>query len=455
MTEAVSFFEVIQLYFGDSIIGILFLVAMLYFWKHASNTEKKVSSMVVVTGVLVVFNPVSYYIVVKLGENEAYYRFLWMCPCLLMVAYLIIKNFSHASTVGKKLCMGIICVAVYLYCGGINVLLGWTCPENIYQLDNDVVEIADLMRELSEGQRVVFMDNGTLSNNIRQYDANVLIVESNNDRINQVLCTDKPDFAGAYVRQYVVYNKPDYIAIEKERLETNCVIEAAGLSWTGASENYNLYETKWEEIEVDNNRLAALCDETITLINTEYAIVPELEDEYEFLYVNDLFSDCDEKRVKKVIEIANELMVEAVIINDCANTEMYWTGEIERMLDALQMPYICNAEESQILNYEEFTVCVTNYDRECMEVLKEIREKGHIVLITDEPVGKRLEDGTVEWQDNECEATIADLSNIEKIISKAEGKWQRYIDEELGINELITDEEEDNILTLVRISNGI
>lgn len=384
MLEVESFGSVIQRYFAESGMLVFFLIALLFFYWKETGTERKFTICIVAVALVCVFNPLAFWVIRKLGESESYYRFIWMCPILILIAYLLIQIFSGLKSGIQKSALVLMCICCGGMIGGVDTLIKWEIPTNIYQMDDDVVQIADLMDEFSGGERVVFMDNGTLSENMREYNANICETSVSDHYLNQVLYTDLSCFFGLYVRNYVVYNEVDYIAIEKERSGTISVLDGAGLKRVAASEGYYLYQTEWEKIIEDSSMLESYCGEMVTVMNPEYIWIENLGQEYDFLYLTGSFTYYDEVRMQDLVDVANGMDVDAVIINDDFIGNGWTKEQIDAALSGLNMPYLYNIGDVKHLDFEEVTICIGTDTNDAYQARKQANADNSVIMAVPE-----------------------------------------------------------------------
>lgn len=405
-------------------------------------------------GLLCLLNPVVFRVVSLLGERETYYRLLWIVPILLGSGYLCVKVFTAAKTkYQKNLVLGIL--AVFLAVTGSATWIDFfRVPSNIYQMDDDVIQIADAIEELSPGKRVGFLSNGDIDDLIRQYNANICLFMNGTHEINLMIVNEWIDYGGAYVRQRMAFLKPEYIAIKKESIKVVHLLKSSGIDIVFESDNYYLFEVKSDEIEADNAYLAGFTKEKITALNVEYMDLPQSDGEYEFLYAVNLFSSFDEQRIEEVITIAKELEVDAMIVNDEMPSAQLSQEECIRYLEESGIPFVYNQSEEHILEYHDMAIyTASNAEGILGETEQEfIRERlegeKSLLLITDELVN------TASKQS--ISSGILDLTAEEKqvIVNYARAdKWQKAILDK-GVYGFTQNTADSHIITLIRVNGN-
>ena len=85
MSAAENFVSVIEQYFGQGMFLVLFVIAYVIFYRRSNERIRK-GLIAGTIGVLCFLNPITFRIISALGEQETYYRLIWMVPVLLGAA---------------------------------------------------------------------------------------------------------------------------------------------------------------------------------------------------------------------------------------------------------------------------------------------------------------------------------------------------------------------------------
>lgn len=88
MTGDNTILTIFQNYFGQTIIGTLFILSVVY-CLLTNKKQKKLFLVGILLVVLFVYNDLSRILIEFIGEKETYYRFIWMLPVTLIIAYAI------------------------------------------------------------------------------------------------------------------------------------------------------------------------------------------------------------------------------------------------------------------------------------------------------------------------------------------------------------------------------
>lgn len=93
---------IFQNYFGHTVIGVLFFVSVIYCLLTIPK-QKKVFLMGILLVILFVFNDLSRILIQFMGEQETYYRFLWILPITPIISYAITDIISKYKRLDNRL----------------------------------------------------------------------------------------------------------------------------------------------------------------------------------------------------------------------------------------------------------------------------------------------------------------------------------------------------------------
>lgn len=172
-----GFFDVLQQFMGGNPLYAFVPCAIFLLLMNLSKGHRKAGIFAMAMFVLLIFNPISYRILLgKFGLQATYYRLLWMIPNVPLLAYLIyeaIRTIKDAK--GRMFLVIMICLAIF----ATNVRPeNLRLPSNIYQVSDDVVGICDQLEELI-GERgetnANIVTDPIICNVVRQYDAHICL----------------------------------------------------------------------------------------------------------------------------------------------------------------------------------------------------------------------------------------------------------------------------------------
>lgn len=447
MQNIETFAEALNLYLTNNILVMIFLVAAVYILIKSEKNTKRYIVAVAISAALFVFNGIVFLVADKLGENTTYYRFFWMCPVVLLSAYLLIELFfSDKIEKRKKGLLSLICIAYFLLNYSQSILNWKNIPANVYRLDNDIIQIADMIDEHSGGRRVRFLDNGLISAHIREYNANMIISNDGTVFLNEILYTDDTDYLGKEVMEFMNMNGSEYIAVEQDKYGTNRVFENAGFSRIGKSDNYNLYHVDYEVMLAYFTELEAVLQEKQIYLNSETLFLEGLEKEYQYLYVTDLWDGVTAEQRNDVIEIANDFQVDGVIINGSTDSTVT-EAQIEEDLQELQVPYWYHGGDLQIVKEENFSIIMVNEEADSEDLIQlkaDMSETKHTILVTQEALQSDKTDEAL-WK----QITDADNAVIEVLTDGDESHLKEMLND--NIMQYSAQNVEEGFMTLIRM----
>jgi len=284
MTNAETIWNVISWYYGNSTpIGLLLIVMTVYLL-----AKKKEYRYYTVGGLFfsfLILNQLTYRVITKLGEGSTYYRFLWMFPVSLLAAWFLLKILERVESGWiKAVCVIMAGCLVFLY-SGMGTSEWFRLPENIYQMPEDQIQIADLIDEVTDGERVNVYAEDSLLYGIREYNANIcLVTEGERGYLYHIITEDDPNASGNLMLGIIVNAKIDYIAVRKEYSGAKVALNSGGCVKVGQTDNYALYYVDQERLQADLYHTYNSDWNTATVITgVEDVMVQGTEGEQQFL----------------------------------------------------------------------------------------------------------------------------------------------------------------------------
>lgn len=445
MQTSNSFWNVCQQYFSESAVLVLFVIALIVLTRDW-NREKKIGAFLFgCASMLLLYNELTYRVLVMLGEGSTYYRFFWIMPIMLLVACLVVKIFFSLDVkkrAGLALLLG---VAIAFF--SARQASDWLhFPENVYQMDEDVMQVADALMEVTGGEPTYLFDNGDLEETIRQYDARVMFTRSEVlplDAITEGLTTN---LLGKDVQEAIRENHCRYIALNKLEKLVCKVMESAGLSLVSETDNYYIYRVDNILLYDDESKCRKLAEGFGKQVNVEYIPISGLNEEYEYIYLSDLGAYEDEETYMQLIDKISLRNPTGVIINDRLSENANWQEKYKETLDGLQIPYYCNNQEIQLIEQGEFNICLLDNTVEIMGVtLQELQE----VLNGTEPVILVLS-SRLEPEMTELYTIVAESASTVRVLSAQKSEYEKELIGE-SVLQFATPVDENQIFNMVRI----
>lgn len=146
--------ETFQKYNGSGLILTWFMVAWFYLLLTERKRQNRVLFVYMPAGVLLLFfNPLFFKVLEGLTEEAIYFRFLWLLPITMVLAYSVVKIGNSLKGIRKGI-FSVVAVLLIVLSGK----LVYTNPlfagaENPYHVPQDVVEICDAIHV--EGREVI------------------------------------------------------------------------------------------------------------------------------------------------------------------------------------------------------------------------------------------------------------------------------------------------------------
>lgn len=197
--------ETFQKYSGNGLLICWFLVAWFYLLLCEKKKEKRVLFVYMPAVLLLLFfNPIFYKVFGNLTEEAIYFRFLWILPITIVIAYTVIKIYN--ILVGRKKYIFVFLSFVLIMFSGRLVYLNplFERAENEYHVPREVIEICDIIEV--EGREVLAAFPKEFVLYVRQYSATVCM---------------------PYGRTAFSYYDPFYQAMDEEVIEVKKLAELA------------------------------------------------------------------------------------------------------------------------------------------------------------------------------------------------------------------------------------
>lgn len=157
---------------GSGMLTALYVCMLVLLFFKEEETYKRI--LVVYLPLMwlgILFLPITYKVIAEIIDEELYYRFFWMLPMTMTIAYGFVKIYSWYHGRCKKLIAALL-VAVIMF-GGDFVYDNWrySAADNKYHVPQSVVDICDLIH--AEGREVMAVFPAELMQYVRQYDSTI------------------------------------------------------------------------------------------------------------------------------------------------------------------------------------------------------------------------------------------------------------------------------------------
>ncbi len=242
-------------YGGNGLLLLYFAVALIYILVREKNKGvRKLLGAYPLAMLCLFFVPLVPFLVCKVaGEEETFYRFLWIIPMTIVSVYATILFLEHVKFKWLKAILGI----VAMVCVGIGGNPGYLTPvtvpaQNAYQVPAQLIELCDYM--VVPGREVKAAFPFELVQYVRQYTSFIVMpygYETMVDRWNitsdlaeeMFRETSRAENLAEFAREerchYLVINKDHHMDGRLEDYDYNPVFE---------TDNYRVYLDKYADV---------------------------------------------------------------------------------------------------------------------------------------------------------------------------------------------------------------
>lgn len=151
-----------------------FLIGIFYVWMNGTKKERYFFGWITLFLALTIYNPVLANSAIRIMDMSAeYYRFFWILPITLLIAYLCTKIVDMQKGTGKKAGVTVLILIILMFSGNPVVTSGisWQMPENKYKVPDELISACTLIHDDAKDNRfpksVFEYDYNTM---VRQYD---------------------------------------------------------------------------------------------------------------------------------------------------------------------------------------------------------------------------------------------------------------------------------------------
>ena len=394
-----SIIEVLHSYFAGNIMLLIALLAFVYFvWKNGKKVYLYVA--LVLAGLLFLFNGITYWLAGKVGEGETYYRMLWILPITVFAAYFVIELWHVLKGWKKVVFAALFLVLTGLY-SKVSLRADLALPDNIYQLDEDVLQVADIIEAHSGGKRVSLLDDGSVSYSIRQYNENICDSPGSTYYMDVLLAMQNPNYTGNQIRQFTALTESDYIALQKEKIIQNLLVKDAGFVQIGASDHYNVYYVDQQKLNEEVLFADTLAEEDFKIAFREYVEIPGMEEDENYIYLVCGEGEPSAKRMESVLELVQTMQAKAVILNGTVTQEDAWVNSFAEELEKYGACCFVNDETAQVWKEDNIlwlgisdTQNVS--EQKIAEAVSGCKEDLPVILLTDSVIDNEWLSGHME-----------------------------------------------------------
>ncbi len=157
-------------YWWYGLFFVIYLGGLVYLAGGKSAELKQVFVWPFLIMLVSVFNPfLMEPILQRTGWQNRYSRFFWMLPAELLCAYILAVLIGRQKRAEWRAGITAMTVCLVFLCGGSAT--EFALDDNIYKIDDSVIEVAEMIGAASEKERPIVLYDEEMYYWIRQYDA--------------------------------------------------------------------------------------------------------------------------------------------------------------------------------------------------------------------------------------------------------------------------------------------
>lgn len=166
---------------------IYFFVGLIWTYVCKKGKEARVFWYYTIVLGLTVYNPlIIHYVVPRLVDAELYYRFFWILPVTIGVAYFFTLGVAECKKNWMKWVVTAVLMAVIVTTSSVNgnIIYNVHLPENLYKVPDAVLYACDIIHRDYDGEgdpKVIFTDEYEIY--VRQYDPSIRLTIDRNTRL--------------------------------------------------------------------------------------------------------------------------------------------------------------------------------------------------------------------------------------------------------------------------------
>lgn len=156
-------------YWWYGLFFVIYLAALLYIVRQKSVLMKQIFVWPFLILLLTVFNPLVMEPILQITDwHNRYSRFFWMLPVEILCAYVLACVIEKQRSAEEKFALTVFIGCLIFLCGSSATKL--ELDDNIYKIDQSVIDVAERLSELSDQENPVVFYDEELYYWIRQYD---------------------------------------------------------------------------------------------------------------------------------------------------------------------------------------------------------------------------------------------------------------------------------------------
>lgn len=254
----------------------LTLISFLYLLIRVDKPARKKLILIVIFSIVFLLNDVSYAVLTKIFDEASYYRFLWVMPYCMLIAYTIMQCILDIVNNSNALKNKAMAVLILIFSVGLLKItnldyitqLRANIPQNIYLVSNDMLQIKQIIDAEKEkgscGSEPVLACSREVMMQYQTIDAGCVIstgrdvylqIRDNGEDIDSLgqdrkdkyllstICEDNSQLDEDEATQAMGREQVDYIIVHAGADMEN-YMESLGASLAGRTQSYLVYKYK-------------------------------------------------------------------------------------------------------------------------------------------------------------------------------------------------------------------
>jgi len=235
-------------YFRLSVIPILLIIA-LFFYLRSDKRQKFIGFIYPLTVLILVLNPLTYYLVRKLVDFDSYIRVFWIAFIPIILSLFVTDLVSGNMSKPIKALILIVLSFSLFFTGKLAYLSGdFERAENPYKLSQSVIEASDAIVRDAAGKDICVLNIPEFGYQSRQYEPSIKLIQA----------------ARPYFQLNTVNHQASVLiqAIDHETVDLGLVSD----SLTQSNINYLVIRPEQDIIDCQN------IDTTVIYLSNDYAV---------------------------------------------------------------------------------------------------------------------------------------------------------------------------------------
>ena len=181
---------------GDGVFFVFFVLSVIAAAIFLKTRWKKGLFAYLLFLALTAFNPILVIPLVNwLALDDEYYRFIWLLPVTVLIAWLAVYLVERVSKPVLRAVVCVLCIIVLAFPGKSILSRGLESAENLYKIPDEVVEVSQKLHALAEengDEELRVVSDFDLVVTLNQYDPSIFQIVSYAD-VNLLSTYDNPE----------------------------------------------------------------------------------------------------------------------------------------------------------------------------------------------------------------------------------------------------------------------